>query len=229
MNRMYEKTVVITQASTEIGIAQTMLMAREGANIVACGHDRTILAKMSQEVNAKGGHFLYYTSRPGKVNWKEIFRFAKEEFGSVDTLINNPYLPKNKILLNASLFPSSNWRNSILTEYFEASKCFVREKRNELDGAIVNISINFPGKDTAMEMSHRIQSERLYRISSRILRRYRIRANHIIIDSQNTAQDINNKEIPGHAEDLAYLTLFFASDESYTLNGQSISIKMNQL
>lgn len=85
------KTVIITGASSGIGEATAMKLANEGANVVLTARREERLKELKSKIDGlQTGKALVV---PGDVTKKQDFKTivnkAKEEFGSIDALINN--------------------------------------------------------------------------------------------------------------------------------------------
>jgi NAD(P)-dependent dehydrogenase (short-subunit alcohol dehydrogenase family) len=84
------KTVLITGASRGLGLVLARAFAREGARLVICGLDPTVLDRARAELEASGAEVL---AVPTNVSLREevdlLLRAAKDRFGDVDVLVNN--------------------------------------------------------------------------------------------------------------------------------------------
>lgn len=84
------KTVLITGASRGLGLVMAREFAREGARLVICGLDRTVLERAREELEGIGAEVL---AVPTDVTMREevdmLLGAVKERFGAVDVLVNN--------------------------------------------------------------------------------------------------------------------------------------------
>ncbi|CAL66499.1 SDR family oxidoreductase [Christiangramia forsetii] len=88
---MKGKTIIITGASSGIGEATAMRLAKEGVNVVLTARREEKLKELKSKIDKEnGGKALVI---PGDVTKKEDFKNlidkTKKEFGSIDGLINN--------------------------------------------------------------------------------------------------------------------------------------------
>ena len=88
--RYKDKVVLVTGAGGGIGRATAEEFARQGARVVIGDIKEDLLAESHQRIEAAGG---MVRSRAGNVakhdDVKTLFRYAVEEFGTVDVAVNN--------------------------------------------------------------------------------------------------------------------------------------------
>lgn len=85
------KTIIVTGASSGIGEATAMKLAKEGANVVISARRKDRLEKLKSKINEQGAGIAVVVEADvtKKEDWKNIVDTAKKEFKSVDGLINN--------------------------------------------------------------------------------------------------------------------------------------------
>ncbi len=84
------KTVIITGASSGIGEATALKLAKEGAKVVLTARRKDKLMQLKDKISDKGGHALVVTGDvTKKSDWEQIVRKTLEEFDTIDVLINN--------------------------------------------------------------------------------------------------------------------------------------------
>lgn len=90
MSKIEGKVIVITGASSGIGEAAARELAGRGAKVVLGARRTDRLEKLAAEIKSKGGEARFravdVTSR---ADVEALIRFAKDEFGRVDVLVNN--------------------------------------------------------------------------------------------------------------------------------------------
>jgi short-subunit dehydrogenase len=85
-----EQTVVITGATSGIGLTTARMAAKNGARVVLVARNEQALKQLADEINASGGQALYAVADVADLN---ALRAASEkaiaEFGGFDTWVNN--------------------------------------------------------------------------------------------------------------------------------------------
>ncbi|BCM91599.1 putative oxidoreductase SadH [Abditibacteriota bacterium] len=85
-----EQVIVITGATSGIGLVTARVAARRGAKIVVASRDEDSLRQLCEEVRAKGGQAEYAVTDVGdEEQVKALAKTAVEKFGGFDTWVNN--------------------------------------------------------------------------------------------------------------------------------------------
>ena len=90
LKKLSEQTIVITGASSGIGLVTARAAARRGARLVLVARAEDALRRLTEEIKAAGGEAIYVAADVG--NEQEVNRIsvaAKQRFGGFDTWINN--------------------------------------------------------------------------------------------------------------------------------------------
>jgi short-subunit dehydrogenase len=90
LKKLSEQTVVITGASSGIGLVTARMAARRGARLVLAARAEDALRRLVEEIRAAGGEAIYVAADVGSE--QEVNRIgvaAKQRFGGFDTWINN--------------------------------------------------------------------------------------------------------------------------------------------
>jgi short-subunit dehydrogenase len=85
-----EQVMVITGASSGIGLATALAAAEAGTKLVLAARSSQVLTTLAEHINAAGGHAVSVVadvSEPTDVN--EIANVAIAKFGRIDTWVNN--------------------------------------------------------------------------------------------------------------------------------------------
>jgi NADP-dependent 3-hydroxy acid dehydrogenase YdfG len=84
------KVIAITGASSGIGRATALHLAKLGARVVLAARHKEGLAKLKQEILANGGQASYLVTDVSKRNDLDaLVRVAREKFGRLDVLFGN--------------------------------------------------------------------------------------------------------------------------------------------
>ena len=90
LKRLHQQTIVITGASSGIGLATAKLAAKRGANVVLSSRNEAELRRLTEEITAEGGRATYGVAdvaRPQELD--EVARVAVQKFGGINTWVNN--------------------------------------------------------------------------------------------------------------------------------------------
>lgn len=90
LKKLSEQVVVITGASSGIGLVTARMAAEKGAKLVIASRNGDALAQIVDEINAKGGQATYVVADVGiEADVQKIAQAAIDRFGGFDTWINN--------------------------------------------------------------------------------------------------------------------------------------------
>lgn len=90
LKKLRDQVMVITGASSGIGLTTAEMAAAAGARVVLSSHNGEELRRAAESVHAAGGraiHIVADVTNPESV--EEIARRANQEFGGFDTWVNN--------------------------------------------------------------------------------------------------------------------------------------------
>jgi NAD(P)-dependent dehydrogenase (short-subunit alcohol dehydrogenase family) len=90
MKNLNDLTVVITGASSGMGLAAAHAFARRGANVVLAARRRSLLDLAVRECESLGGRALAVTADvTDATQMRDLVRATEREFGRIDVWINN--------------------------------------------------------------------------------------------------------------------------------------------
>jgi len=90
LKKLSEQTLVITGASSGIGLVTAREAARRGARLVLTARSEDALRRLVEEVRAQGGEAVYVVADVGREeDVRRVAQKAREEFGGFDTWVNN--------------------------------------------------------------------------------------------------------------------------------------------
>jgi len=137
------RTAIVTGSTSGIGLGIATALAAQGANIVMNGlGDPSVIGRLRIDLARTHDVAAVYSgadlARPEAI--RDLVAFAKQEFGSVDVLVNNAGI---QFVSPVDEFPEDEW-NSILainlSAAFHAIKAVVPEMRARGYGRIINIA-----------------------------------------------------------------------------------------
>ncbi|MDJ0042925.1 SDR family oxidoreductase [Pantoea allii] len=141
MNHLQNKTAVITGASSGIGAATALELARHGVNIVAAALDQSGLDRLVKDIESAGGHASgLVTDVTSLEETKALVKHATDTFGAVDILINNAGL----MLFSAwSDIAWDDWNKMVdvnIKGYLNAIASVLPVMLSKSDGQILNMA-----------------------------------------------------------------------------------------
>jgi short-subunit dehydrogenase len=90
LKKLKDQTIVITGASSGIGLATARMAAKRGARVLLTSRNEDDLRRAANEINGSGGRAAYAVADVAKP--EELDRVAERavrEFGGIDTWVNN--------------------------------------------------------------------------------------------------------------------------------------------
>ena len=90
LKKLSQQIIVITGASSGIGLTTARMAAEAGAKLVLAARSENALKELTDEINNNGGKAIYVVADVGKQeDVRKIADQANEKFGGFDTWINN--------------------------------------------------------------------------------------------------------------------------------------------
>lgn len=90
MEQKQSKVVIITGASSGIGKATAILLARKGAKVVLAARREERLQEIAHEIARAGGTCVYLkTNVSSAEEMKKLAEYTIQQFGRIDVLVNN--------------------------------------------------------------------------------------------------------------------------------------------
>ena len=241
MGRMEDKIAIVTGAAMGIGETIAEIMTREGAKVIISDINQD---KGRKVVEKLGTNAVFMRHDVGNEdNWISVIDQTMSQFGKIDVLVNNAGIVSVSDVENTTM---EDWRkvHAVHTDgvFLGCKHVIPAMRKSGHGGSIINISSlaaigGYPlvfaysaakGAIRAMTKSvavHCAQSK------------YNIRCNSVhpgmiktplIEDFLNTAPDDDSEfyrnAMMGKPEDVAYMVLYLASDESKFVSGSEFII-----
>jgi short-subunit dehydrogenase len=133
------QVVVITGASSGIGLVTARMAARRGARLVLAARSEEALQQLTAEINAGGGEATYVVADVGREDdVRRIAERATERFGGFDTWVNNAGVSIYGNLLDVSL---EDMRRLFETNFWGVvyGSLVAAERLRTRGGAIINV------------------------------------------------------------------------------------------
>lgn len=242
MGKLKQKTAVVTGASRGIGRAIAIQLASEGANVVVnySGSEQKA-NEVVEEIIALGSKAIAVQANVAdNDSVQNLMKTAIEAFGSIDILVNNAGITRDNLLMRMKEDEWDDVLNTNLKGVFLCTKAVTRQMMKQRSGRIINISsiVGVMGNaGQANYVAAKAGVIGLTKTSARELASRNILVNAIapgFITTEMTdelPEDIKKTmlaQIPlaklGQPEHIAKAVVFFASDDSEYITGQTLHI-----
>lgn len=234
MGRVSGKVAIVTGGGGGLGLAQCRLLIEEGATVVM-----TDVSDSTAVANQIGAHFLLQDVSK-ELDWQRVMDYVQSEFGQLDILVNNAGIALFADIENTSLEQWQLIQNVNSTGTFLGCRSAV-EAMKEGGGSIINIS-SVAAMIGMSSYAAYCASKGATRALSKVVavhcqeKGYNIRCNSIhpgAINTQMAANALVEAGIEerdsaitaiGEPEDVAYMVLYLASDESKFVSGSEMLV-----
>ncbi len=234
--------IIVTGASKGIGRAIALQLAEDGNNIVLVyQHPSNDLSPIIDEIKSKGQEAIAICVNVASFDeCKNIVDQAVERFGSIDGLVNNAGITKDRLLLRMNEQDFADVIDVNLKGTFNCTKHVARQMMKQKSGSIVNLSsvVSLTGNiGQANYTASKGGVNSFTKTAALELSMYGIRVNAVAPGMIQTGmtdvipEDIRQKmlgDIPlgriGEPQDIANAVSFLMSDKSSYITGQIISV-----
>jgi len=247
------KVAIVTGAARGIGRGIALLMAQEGAKVVACdigasldgaGTDAGPVQAVVDEIKQAKGEAIASTlsiSEPG--NADKIVQAALDAFGRVDILVNNAGILRDRIFHRMSW---SDWSDVITVHLhgsFNMSQACATHFREQNSGSFIHMTStsglvgNF---GQANYMAAKMGIVGLSRGIALDMERFKVRSNCVapfawtrMIDSIPAETEAEKARVARiremTPEKIAPLVVYLGSDKASGISGQIFSVRNNEI
>ncbi len=141
MDRVKGKVAIVTGAAGVLGKAMVMLLAKEGAKVVATDIVGTGAETLTREVEQQGGQAVFLSHDvSSEEDWQRVINETMSRFGRLDVLVNDAGVMLSKAIEEMTL---GDWHGVLrvnLDSVFLGTKCVIEPMKKSGGGSIINIS-----------------------------------------------------------------------------------------
>jgi len=246
MNRLQDKVAIITGANSGVGAATALLFAAEGAKVVITARREEPLLEVAEQIKAAGGEALPVVSDISKAEDADrVLSATLSAFGKVDILINNAGVLDGGLKAIDSF--TDDDMNRVIDINTKGTMCMMRAITAEMAktgvGSIVNVAsvAGVMGCGGAAYVASKAAILGITRHTALRFAGTGIRCNALCpgtivtpmvagmsaanMDMNIFGQMMKHNDLkvqPCMPQDVAGMLLFFASDESRAITGQTI-------
>jgi 3-oxoacyl-[acyl-carrier protein] reductase len=238
---MKDKVAVITGASRGIGRSIALILAGEGAKIVASARNSAELEKLVAEISEKGGKAIAVAGDVAvTADADRLVDAAVAAYGRLDILVNNAGITRDGLLLRMK---DEDWDavlNVNLKGAFLCTRAAAKVMSKQRYGRIINISSVVGEMGNAGQANYCASKAGLLGLTKSVARelaRRNVTVNavtpgFIVTDMTEALPEKTREELAsqiplgrlGDAEDIAHAVLFLASDRAGYVTGQVLGV-----
>ena len=140
LKSLSDQVIVITGASSGIGLTTARMAAERGARVVLAARDEGALRRVTDDIGRRGGEAVHVVADVGRI--EDVHRIAEaavERFGGFDTWVNNAGV---SIYGTIEQIPLEEQRRLFDTDYWgvvHGSRVAVEHLRKRGGGALINV------------------------------------------------------------------------------------------
>lgn len=136
---MKKQTVIVTGASSGIGLEIARYFLDRGDNVVINSQTESKLQQVYNELGAGENLAMAAGSVADKGVGEKLAKTAIERFGSIDVLVNNAGIYENKPFLEVTEDYLDRFLNTNLKGTFFTTQSVIPQMQKQKDGVIINI------------------------------------------------------------------------------------------
>lgn len=242
MNRLQNKTALITGGSRGIGKAIALRLAKEGANIAICANHSIDRAKaVAKKIEGLGRQSLaLQTDVSNHEDITVLFETILKTWGKIDILVNNAGITRDGLLLRLKEVDWDAVLNVNLKGAFLCTKAASRAMVRERSGRIINISSVTGLMGNPGQVNYSASKSGLFGLTKTIARELASRGITVNVVApgfiptemtEDLPKNVKEKlleqiplKMPGKPEDIAAAVAFLASDDASYITGQILAV-----
>ena len=151
-----EQVIVLTGASSGIGLVTARMAAKRGAKLVLAARNEEALAELSNEINASGGKAIYVVADVGQEEQvNRIAELAIAEFGGFDSWVNDAGVSIFGMIEDVSIEDMKRMFDTNFWGVVYGSRAAVKHyKAKGKPGALINVGSFFGDRATPVQSTY---------------------------------------------------------------------------
>jgi cyclopentanol dehydrogenase len=243
MGRAANKIAVVTGAASGMGRAHALLLAREGARVIATDRDESNGRETVDEIERDGGLALFIPHDvASETDWGRVIQTAESAYGHVNVLVNNAGIGFSKSTVSTTLEEWESLQHINARGTFLGCREVIPSMKAAGGGSIINVSSTFAVVGRAGFAAYSASKGAVRGMSKALaaeLAEFKIRVNSIypgtietnltkhVLSSPEAIKEIIGPQLirrPGLPSEVASAVLFLASEESSFVTGAELLI-----
>lgn len=164
LKSIHEQVIVITGASSGIGLVTAKMAAERGAKLVLAARNEEALSELTNEITKSGGKAVYVVADVGdEDNVNRIAELAVAEYGGFDTWVNNAGVSIFGLIESVTIADMKKMFDTNFWGVVYGSKAAVKHyKETQKAGAVINVGSFFGDRATPVQSTYSASKHALH-------------------------------------------------------------------